>query len=1071
MKNELRTLNIEHPTPNAPAPSAFSVQRSMFGVLFLLPSLLLSLPAQAQAPANQTLNLQIWGTSGTPGYRPTLFPVAGQNGKVLGVVDGAWALTTGGSSGAWGDITGTLADQTDLNTALGLKAALAGATFTGPILFSGSTNAGLKFSNLTTAQRNALTAASGMGIWNTTTNQFEVYNGSGWGPPAAAGSVAWGAITGTLTDQTDLNTALGLKATLASPTFTGTPVAPTAAAGTNTTQLATTGFVQQQFAANAGVAIRHDTGLITWHKPSADTDVARGTALSAAVAAAVDGETVFVTSGVYDLGTGRLQLANNVDLAMDTGAHITSTAILTSGVIVRPGNNSIISGGTIEGTGDGTNIQVPIGIETARGDSAVTGVQIIGCTLIADGDGVYFSHAGAYSCIVRDCTILTKFDAIAAFSDIGGSASTVDVYNSRIIVTGPSSAGNNTSRGIFSSYNATVRVFGGSISVTNGGTTINAGAYTATGTIKLYDVAITTSNGANPNADVWQTGGTLQVTGGKGSSTNGRYSTTGTITYQGADLVAANNFSDIVTASTARTNLGLAIGTNVQAYDADLTTYAGITPSANIQSLLGSADYSAARTNLGLVIGTNVQAYDADLTTYAGITPSANIQTFLGSANNAAALTNLGAVGLSGTNVFTGQNTFNLSPRIPRTNLSAGTALTINTNYYDTLTAIRTLTFTGTPAEGDEMSLQLTVTGGPHVLTVPTSYRVGASSSTTTISLPTGNHLIRWNYTNARWVMTDSGVDAEAAYTFYANPTSAAAAPSFVATDTPNDGEVLSWQTGGTLEWIASGGGGTWDTIGDPAGDGTIAFGATQQLITSTIDTAANIALELSNTDADAANANTLLKLSHNDGADAEVTYLSMVGDKDGTPTIDFSFNQSTGFTSLLPIVPPAEAYDATGWNSDTGAPQKDAVRDKLEAMQGLVITTEYPSGITWTDNLDVYYGFTDSALAISAANYNLAKIEVPKTGTIKRVWFKLSYSVAGSGETVNAYVRVNDTNDYPAAGIPLTTNGASPVHFVDSTISQAVTAGDYICIKIDSPADYVTPPTSVRLLAMIYIE
>jgi len=39
------------------------------------------------------------------------------------------------------------------------------------------------------------------------------------------------------------NTQLGLKAPLASPTFTGVPAAPTAAAGTSTTQLATTAFV------------------------------------------------------------------------------------------------------------------------------------------------------------------------------------------------------------------------------------------------------------------------------------------------------------------------------------------------------------------------------------------------------------------------------------------------------------------------------------------------------------------------------------------------------------------------------------------------------------------------------------------------------------------------------------------------------------------------------------------------------------------------------------------------------------------------------------------------------------
>ena len=45
------------------------------------------------------------------------------------------------------------------------------------------------------------------------------------------------------TTQTLLDAALALKADIASPTFTGTPVAPTATAGTNTTQLATTAFV------------------------------------------------------------------------------------------------------------------------------------------------------------------------------------------------------------------------------------------------------------------------------------------------------------------------------------------------------------------------------------------------------------------------------------------------------------------------------------------------------------------------------------------------------------------------------------------------------------------------------------------------------------------------------------------------------------------------------------------------------------------------------------------------------------------------------------------------------------
>jgi hypothetical protein len=47
-----------------------------------------------------------------------------------------------------------------------------------------------------------------------------------------------------MTEVTGLQSALAAKAPLNAPGFTGTPTAPTAASGTNTTQLATTAFVQ-----------------------------------------------------------------------------------------------------------------------------------------------------------------------------------------------------------------------------------------------------------------------------------------------------------------------------------------------------------------------------------------------------------------------------------------------------------------------------------------------------------------------------------------------------------------------------------------------------------------------------------------------------------------------------------------------------------------------------------------------------------------------------------------------------------------------------------------------------------
>jgi hypothetical protein len=83
--------------------------------------------------------------------------------------------------------------------------------------------------------------------WNqqATTPHWDVWNGSGYDHIFdfnSSGGGAWGTITGTLSDQTDLQAALDAKAPLASPALTGTPTAPTASAGTNNTQIATTAY-------------------------------------------------------------------------------------------------------------------------------------------------------------------------------------------------------------------------------------------------------------------------------------------------------------------------------------------------------------------------------------------------------------------------------------------------------------------------------------------------------------------------------------------------------------------------------------------------------------------------------------------------------------------------------------------------------------------------------------------------------------------------------------------------------------------------------------------------------------
>jgi hypothetical protein len=60
------------------------------------------------------------------------------------------------------------------------KAEKSGQVFTGAISFSGTTHAGIKVNSLTTAQRDALTPANGMIIYNTTSNRLESYENGAW---------------------------------------------------------------------------------------------------------------------------------------------------------------------------------------------------------------------------------------------------------------------------------------------------------------------------------------------------------------------------------------------------------------------------------------------------------------------------------------------------------------------------------------------------------------------------------------------------------------------------------------------------------------------------------------------------------------------------------------------------------------------------------------------------------------------------------------------------------------------------------------------------------------------------
>ncbi len=73
------------------------------------------------------------------------------------------------------------------------------------------------------------------------------------------------------TEFANIAIAIATKADLASPTFTGTPAAPTATSGTNTTQIATTAYVQTEVGALNGSNISSGTVAVTYGGTGAST--------------------------------------------------------------------------------------------------------------------------------------------------------------------------------------------------------------------------------------------------------------------------------------------------------------------------------------------------------------------------------------------------------------------------------------------------------------------------------------------------------------------------------------------------------------------------------------------------------------------------------------------------------------------------------------------------------------------------------------------------------------------------------------------------------------------------------